>query len=277
MDTKRNDKGVLLSVIFAVCNLAMAFVKIYIGATASSVAIMSDGVNNAIDTVGCALAIIGFTYAKRPSDDEMPNGYGKIEEICAFVVSVLIVLTGIVFAAKAIDKFAVRDRMTFHTSFCYLMGATVVMKIGMAVLAKKVNDYVSSPILKTEFLDSVLDAAVTAVTLICYITTAGKGFGIDAILGFTISVVITIYGFKLAKNNFMLLAGRQDPKKRAAAAKALEEAALSVENLRLHGYGHEKTLVTATVHADENEEEKIEKAKNNLSEEGFDSCLEKRR
>ena len=90
-------------------------------------------------------------------------------------------------------------------------------------------------------------------------------------------MVITIYGFKLAKNNFMLLAGKQDPKKRAAAAKALEEAGLSVENLRLHGYGHEKTLVTATVHADENEEEKIEKAKNNLSEEGFDSCLEKRR
>lgn len=277
MKLERNDKGILLSVIFAVCNLAMAFVKIYIGATASSVAIMSDGINNAIDTVGLVLAVIGFSFAKKPSDEKMPEGYGRVEDICAFVVSVLIVLTGIVFAAKAVDKFAVRDRMTFHESFCYLMAATVVAKICMAVIAKKANDGVSSPILKTEFLDSVLDAAVTAVTLICYVTTAGKGFGIDAILGFAISVVIAVYGFGLAKSNFMTLAGRQNLEKRKTAKEAILSSGLSVEKLSLHGYGHAKTLVTATVFADENVDEKIEKAKNNLSEEGFDSCLEIRR
>lgn len=277
MKLSRNGKGMMVAGVFAALNAVMAFVKIYMGATASSVAIMSDGVNNGIDALGCGLAIAGFALASKPSDDKMPNGYGKIEEICSLIVSCLIVCTGVVFAAKAIDKFAIRDRMAYHTAFCWIMAGSVVLKLFMAYFAAKTNKGVKSPILKTEALDSILDACVTAVTLVVYVTTAGKGFGIDAIAGFCISVAVIVYGVRLTKESFMVLAGRRNDEAYDKAQAALSEAGLEVQNLRLHGYGYGQIVVTATVFADSDVPEKILNAKNKLSEEGFDSCLEERR
>ena len=92
----RQKKIVRASLLGVIANLLFALTKIIIGAAASSLAIISEGVNNAADAGSSLLTLVGTRLSAKHPDKKHPFGYGRIEYLTSLVVSLLILYTGFI-------------------------------------------------------------------------------------------------------------------------------------------------------------------------------------
>lgn len=79
-----------------------ALTKIIIGILASSIAIISEGANNAADVLSSVMTLIGAKLAKKHPDEKHPFGYGRIEYLSGLVIAVVILVTGIEMLISAV-------------------------------------------------------------------------------------------------------------------------------------------------------------------------------
>ena len=99
----------LLSIIL---NSIMAAVKIVIGLISGSVAIVSDGINNAGDILSSFVTMLGNIIAKRKPTHSHPLGFGRIEYLSALIVSFIILFAGFELLSSSISTFLL------HISYC---------------------------------------------------------------------------------------------------------------------------------------------------------------
>lgn len=76
-------------------NLFIALVKVILGIITSSIAIVSEGVNNATDALTSVLALVGAKLATKKPDKKHPFGYGRVEYLTSLVIAVVILVSGV--------------------------------------------------------------------------------------------------------------------------------------------------------------------------------------
>ena len=91
---ERNKVIVRTSVTGVVVNVVIAVVKIVAGLLASSIAILSEGVNNAADALTSVLTLVGTKLAGRHPDAKHPFGYGRVEYLTGLVIAAIILVSG---------------------------------------------------------------------------------------------------------------------------------------------------------------------------------------
>ena len=80
--------------VFGICvNLCLFMVKLYVGISTNSISIYVDSLNNALDSVVCIIALVGFWLSVRTSP-KYPFGLGRAEDLTGFITAVVIVGTG---------------------------------------------------------------------------------------------------------------------------------------------------------------------------------------
>ena len=62
-----------------IVNIFIALTKVVIGLLSSSIAIVSEGINNASDAMTSVLTLVGTKLASKHPDEAHPFGYGRIE------------------------------------------------------------------------------------------------------------------------------------------------------------------------------------------------------
>ena len=77
-ESSRQERIIRTSVVGILVNLLIAAVKIMIGTLASSIAIVSEGINNATDAGSSFLTYIGTKLSGKHPDEKHPFGYGRI-------------------------------------------------------------------------------------------------------------------------------------------------------------------------------------------------------
>ncbi len=87
-------------------NAALMVVKVVVGLTTGSVAVLSDGIDSAEDLVASAIAFVTIRWAARPPDEEHPYGHGKAESLAAAAQGALIGAGAALVLWRAIDRFA---------------------------------------------------------------------------------------------------------------------------------------------------------------------------
>ena len=90
----REDIITVTSGLGIIVNLLIATTRVLIGVISSSIAIVSEGVNNFTDVFTSILALLGTKLAKKHPDEKHPFGYGRIEYLASLIISTLILVTG---------------------------------------------------------------------------------------------------------------------------------------------------------------------------------------
>ena len=95
LDPESRDGVVMATSILSIAiNIITASVKILIGAAAGSVAIITEGANNATDASTSVFALVGTKLSERRPTRKHPFGYGRIEYLTSLMISGLILITG---------------------------------------------------------------------------------------------------------------------------------------------------------------------------------------
>lgn len=237
---ERNKVIVRTSVVGVVVNVAIATVKIVAGLLASSIAIVSEGVNNAADALTSVLTLVGTKLAGRHPDAKHPFGYGRIEYLTGLVISVIILVSGFQMLSESVKLVFHPEPLAISYVSLSIVAASAVIKFALAVYTIAKGRAASSEALIGVGLECRGDSYVSVVTIATAVLFLLTGISIDAYAGIVMSLIIIKAGGEVGLKTVSELIGRPGEKELAAKIYALVRqtpGVVGAADMMLHNYG----------------------------------------
>ena len=233
-------------IIAGIINLVLFFTKYYIGVHTNSLCIYTDSINNLMDTLSLCLALVGISFINKPATDKFKFGFGKMETITTFIMSLIMTVAGCSFAYNSLSRLMTPVPVWYFTKYAIIIGFTCLVKLILGVIFSSGYKKTQSAVLKTVMLDSYLDCAITLMTLLSFTLSNKIGFALDSILGLAISIVIAILGIRLIISSISDLIGQRDElieEKVSLLIKNINKN-ICINDITVHSYGDETVYVT---------------------------------
>lgn len=259
-----------IMVFIAFVNLILFFVKFFIGIRTNSLCIYTDSVNNLMDTLSALLAAAGVFFLSRPKTDKFPFGFGRLEYVTGFIMSVIITVAGLSFAYNSLERFFAPTPVWFSVKYAVIVGATCLVKLALGIFLNRKYKSDRSPVLKTVMMDSFLDFGITATAVVSFTLTNITGVLLDAFLGLAISIIIAAEGIKLIFSSLSPLIGRADGGLEEKIQEIISETdkSITVSDIKIHNYGIGRRIADIYIRGGYDNRPSLQKIiKNRLTEE----------
>lgn len=244
----RTAVGIQAGLVGVTLNLLLALAKLIFGALSHSMALVTDGINNASDAISSVVVIAGLKMAASPPDRNHPYGHGRMEYVAGLIVSFFVLAMGLQFLWRS------GERVIHPVALVPQQGAVALMIVAVAVklwmhffyhtIAKKTNHVA----LEAAAADSRGDALITGVVLVAYILGSRTTWPVDGIIGVIVSCLIIYAGMGLVKETVSPLIGEApDEKLLEAIQRRAEEEPLVLGTHDLNVYHFSPGHVVATM------------------------------
>lgn len=236
---ERAKKSLILIVVCIVINIALASIKMYVGLSVNSLCIMLDATNSFLDIITGIVTLVVFVMLLVPKSESAPYGYGRGEYLAGFVVAITAVVVGGLFFIRSINRLAMPEPVYFGWQNCVLIAVCVPLKLAIGLVYYFANKKIKSKALKAIMLDSFLDTAITATSLVSFAVSANVDYAVDAIFGIVMSVVIILAAIKMVVDNVKaVVLGDDATEEKKAIDDACKQRGVEYYNLILHDYGY---------------------------------------
>lgn len=234
-------------------NLLLALTKVVIGVLVSSIAIISEGVNNASDVLSSLLTLIGAKLARKHPDEKHPFGYGRIEYLVSLIISVLILVTGIEMVSSSVKAIFHPEELSISYLALGILAASAFIKFFLGTYTIKMGEKADSSALVGVGVECRNDVVATIITIVSSLIFLLFGFSVDAYAGIIVSLLIIKAGFDLLMDTLSDIIGR--PGAHELAMKLIDEikqteGIISVADVMLHNYGPDAWSGSANVEMD---------------------------
>ena len=238
--TSRDKTIIRTSVIGIAANVFLAVFKAVVGLTANSIAIVMDAVNNLSDAASSVITIVGTKLAGKAPDKKHPFGYGRIEYLSAMVISLLVLYAGVTAFVESVKKIIRPDTPEYSAAALIIVAVAVVVKIVLGRYVKRVGEKVNSDSLVNSGADAMMDAVISAATLLAAGVYLLFHISLEAWLGAIIAAVIIKSGIEMLGETLSKILGERAD---AQLARDIKETVTSFPevsgayDLVLHNYG----------------------------------------
>lgn len=221
-------------------NTVLAIVKILIGIAVGSIAIISEGANNASDSATSLITIVGTKLSTRHPTKKHPFGFGRIEYLTSLVISILILVTAIeLFISSFKIIFTPKDLSISYITLV-IIAVSAVIKFLLGTHSIRMGKKVGSNSLIAVGTDCRNDAFISAVTILSALIFLLFDVSLDAYAGILTSLFILKTGLDILKETVSNLLGK--PATEELALTIYEEiksvpCILGAADLILHNYG----------------------------------------
>ncbi len=264
---EREGVVIATSALGILVNLALASVKIVAGIMVSSIAIISEGVNNATDCATSLITIAGTKLSGRRPTSNHPFGFGRVEYLTSLVVAVIVFVTGIELIISSVKIRLNPDLLSISYFTLALIALSAVVKLVLGGHTVKEGKRVGSEALVALGTDCRNDSLVSAVTIVSSLAFLLFDVTIDAYAGVITSLFVLKTGYGVLRDTLSDLLGKAGDKELADELYKIilaEPIVLNAADMMLHNYGpktysgsvnieidHEKTIGEAysTIHA----------------------------
>ncbi len=197
---KRQQIITQTSMLNIIMNLLVASAKIIIGLAASSIAIVSEGINNAADVVSSVVTLIGAKLSAKHPDEDHPFGYGRIEYLSTMLLAVLILYAGYELAKESIEGILHPAKMNVTFLSIGIVVGSAIIKFLMGTYTIKMGEKAESGALDALGKDCRNDSFLSVITVLASIVYMVSGFSIDGFVGLLFAVVILKIGYDTIKD-----------------------------------------------------------------------------
>jgi len=247
----RESYGVLSGVLGIICNMSLFALKLTIGLSINSIAVITDAFNNFTDLGSSLISIVGAKLSNRPPDPEHPYGHGRFEYIGSLIVAFIIFSVGLKLLESSFGKIINPEEVLLNPISIVILILSVMLKLWMFSYNNYIGKTINSSINKATAYDSLSDVVGTSAVIVTAIIGTYIDFPIDGIVGVAISLLILYTGFTIAKDTVNLILGSQpDPELVDAINKLVFEGKyiIGAHDLNVHDYGPGR--VVASIHAE---------------------------
>lgn len=231
-------------------NIFLFIIKFIVGGLTASLALTSDAFNNLSDSLTSLVAVIGSVAARKPADEEHPQGHGRIEYLASLVVGILIMVMGLRLFLDGIEELRNPTQTDFSLVFIGVLLVSNLVKFYMyrynKDLALRLNSSLNEGVAKDSLSDTIATTGILLTGLISYFT----GYSLDGITGILISALVFKTGLDFTLDTSSTLLGRK-------ASEELEACIVSeiqkgkyikgYHDLYIHDYGRGNVIAHAHV------------------------------
>ena len=232
-------------------NTVLCVIKIIIGLTIHSIAVMADGIHDMADSLAASVTLIGANLAKKPADEDHPYGHARSEYIASLVVSGIIMFVGYELLKNSVEKCMHPVESEFSWAIVGFMVFAILLKGSSSLFIIATGKRISSLPVIAAGTDNRNDVITSILILIGMLVHHFTGFDPDGYLGIVMSLFILYSGFTLIRQTVdQLLGARPDPEMVKEMEEIIEShpVVLDAHDLVIHSYGPGRTY--ATFHAE---------------------------
>lgn len=241
----RGRKIIAVSILGIVINIMLAAFKFTVGMLANSIAVMIDAVNNTSDVLSSLVTVIGTKIAERPADREHPYGHGRGEYLSAAVVSAIILYAGVTAFSESVRKIVSPATPEYTPAALMVVAVAVAVKLLLGCYVKNTGIKLYSDALKDSGQDALMDAFISASTLLAAFVFLVSGINLEAWLGAFISLVILKAGIDMFRETTSKILGERTESGLAQAIKksiCMTEGVAGAYDLILTSYGPDRLM-----------------------------------
>lgn len=245
---KKLNFGASVGFAGAAVNIGLFLTKLYVAVSCNSISIYLDSFNNAVDSLVCITAGIGFIIASKEKTEKYPFGFGRTEGVVSFLISVIILFTGASFAYSSLERIMYPLPLSFTVKYAVMLLLTVPVKFLLLLFYRWASKKQPSAVFGTLGLDSILDFFITLCSFAALTLSHFVGLTVDGPAGLCISAILIFQGVKFAKESLGELLGRRDRAlcERISNAVSNVEGVKAVCEVQCHVYG-KNTVADITV------------------------------
>lgn len=256
METESRNKTIIkYNIAGIVTNLALSVLKLIIGSITKSSAVMLDGINSFADMMSSFFSLVSTALGSRKADKAHPMGYGRLEYVSSFVITMIIIFVGLKSILSAIKSIIHPGEAPNYTIVVIvIMSVSFLAKLIYGLITRKKGASIDSVALIMAGTDSIGDAMIAVSILIAIGIYKIFGVNIENVLCLVISVLILKTGFEMVKECMTKMLGtRIEPeyRKKISNMIAMEDKVLNVSNLVMHNYGEGVYVGSLDIEVDE--------------------------
>ena len=234
-------------------NLLLAAVKIVLGLLVSSIAIVSEGANNATDALSSVLTLIGTKLAAKRPDKKHPFGYRRIEYLTGLVVALFILVTGIELLINSIRLIFHPEELTVSYPAIAVIAVSALVKFFLGTYTIKMGKKAGSSALEGVGIEGRNDSFASVITIVSAVIFLVFQISLDAYAGILISALIIKAGFDVLTETLSEIIGRSGQKELADKLYQVirnTDNIIAASDMMLHNYGPDTWSGTVNVEMD---------------------------
>lgn len=246
----RNKKIIKTSIIGIIANFILVIFKVAVGFLSGSIAIILDAVNNLSDTLSSIVTIAGVKFANRAPDKNHPLGHGRFEYLGTAMIATVISYIGFTAIFESIGKIINPNEVNYTFITFLVVSVSVIIKILIGRYYKKIAKQVDSDSLKNSGFDAMMDALISAATIVAGLIYVIWGISIEAYLATLISVFIIYSGFRMLRESFSVILGERvdsDLSRRIKQAICEIDGVYGAYDLLIHDYGTGRSYASVNI------------------------------
>jgi cation diffusion facilitator family transporter len=192
-------------------NVVLFAAKILVGYSFNSIAIISDSFNSLTDIVASTIVLISIRSSYRAPDAGHPFGHARAQPLAGLAVAILTGIVGFEIMAQSVGRVFSGEEMRPGILPLVLLGAVMVVKLGMFIVARTTAERANSIALRASAVDHRNDVVVSAAVIIG-VGAANLGYHIfDPLAAIAVGGWIIWAGFRIGRDNMKYLMGAAPP------------------------------------------------------------------
>jgi cation diffusion facilitator family transporter len=206
-------------------NLVVLLVKVFVGVSTGSMAVLGDALHSLTDAANNVLAWIVIRIAEQPPDREHPYGHRKFETLAVFALATLLAVLAVQLTINAIQRHG--SLITQDAVGLALMIVVLVVNAALSSWEAYWAARLDSDILRADARHTFADVMVTIAVIAGWqLSVAGYGW-MDSVGAFMVAAVVFYLAFGLYRRAIPALVSRI-----AVEPEPLADAVLSVAGVR---------------------------------------------
>ena len=199
-------EAALSSIIAAVFLTTMKFV---VGILTFSLGIISEAIHSLLDLLAALITYVSVSMSDKPADREHQYGHGKIENLSAFLESVLLVITCAWIVYEAISRLIADDSGVKVTVWSYaVVIISIVIDISRSRMLFKAAKRNNSQALEADAIHFSTDILSSAVVLLGLVCAHFGYYKADAISAIGVAIIVLMISYRLGKSAIDVLLDR---------------------------------------------------------------------
>lgn len=199
--------------------------KVAVWLSTSSLAVLSQALDSAVDIVALGLIFVGVRIGRKPADESHHYGHAKAENLVAFTQMLILGAIVLAVATEAFLRLSEEETAVVRVpwyALALLAGSTIVDAGRVALLARAAKRE-RSEALRSGVLNVAMDIGTAAVALVSLLLVRAGAEQADAIGALLVATVVSVAAIRVGRRSVDVLMDRAP----GAPFEAIERAASS--------------------------------------------------
>ncbi len=197
-----------ISILGFLGNIFLLIIKLSIGLSTGSQAMIADGLNSSGDVFSSVMTFIGNQISSKPDDSDHPYGHGKAEYIFSFIISFSFLFVAYIVFKNGVDGLISVRTVQYSVWLIVVAATTLIVKAALYLYAHRVGKKYNSLLALANSADHRNDLFITSLTMLSIICTYFQLHYVDAVVGILISLWIGYTGIKVLIASYHVLMDR---------------------------------------------------------------------